>query len=87
MYYFIMYYFTMYYLLMYYVLFNYVLFITIRFIFLFNLPSRREGSGVGYFPSNGVRFRIERPSVTSSVYSSSSPTLMPRAMMLILTSA
>ena len=38
------------------------------------------------FPSNGVRFKIERPRVTSSVYSSSSPTDMPRASTLSLTS-
>ena len=33
----------------------------------------------------GVRLRIERPNVTSSVYSNSSPTLIPRAMTLIFT--
>ena len=35
---------------------------------------------------NGVLFNIDRPNVTSSVYSSSLPTLIPRAMMLSLTS-
>ena len=36
-------------------------------------------------PLNGVRFRIDRPNVTSSAYSSSSPTEMPRAIMLSFT--
>jgi ABC-type amino acid transport substrate-binding protein len=37
-------------------------------------------------PVKGSRFTIERPNVTSSVYSSSSPIDMPRAIMVILTS-
>ena len=55
------------------------------------IPQIAAASGVSraafflYFPSNGVLFRIERPSVTSSVYSNSLPTEMPRAMMLTLT--
>ena len=35
---------------------------------------------VFHFASNSVLFNMERPKVTSSVYSSSSPTLTPRAM-------
>ena len=35
-----------------------------------------------YFSSNNVRLVIDRPSVTSSAYSSSLPTAMPRAITL-----
>lgn len=42
-------------------------------------------SGHCHFPSKGTRFTIERPRVTSSAYSSSPPTAIPRAITLSFT--